>query len=176
MGGGYEPYSIIGRAEQRAVAGDCKAREGLVFLGDDIVGAGILSQIPDSHCPTPVTTDDLSLVRVDHDIINRRGVVIAPLYGPRPGFPYLHGAVLRRGYHPLALAVEGHAGDIALVALEGEDGVGVRRLDVVELDGVVAGGGEVALVGRDAEAVDLRLGVLDGARADAREGLPEPGG
>ena len=41
---------------------------------------------------------------------------------------------------------------------------------------MVARGGEVALVGRDAEAVDLAVGVRDGARADAREGFPEAGG
>ena len=69
--------------------------------------------------------------------------------------------------------MEGHAGDVSRVALKGEHGIGVRRLDVVELDGVVAGGGEVALVGRDAKAVDLRFWVLDRAGADAREGLPE---
>jgi hypothetical protein len=38
---------------------------------------------------------------------------------------------------------------------------------------VVAGGGEVALVGRDAEPVDLGVWVWDGARADATEGFPE---
>ena len=36
------------------------------------------------------------------------------------------------------------------MAIKCEDGVRIRRLDVVELDGVVARGGEVTLVGRDA--------------------------
>lgn len=38
---------------------------------------------------------------------------------------------------------------------------------------MVARGGEVALVGGDAEAVHLRVGVGDGAGADAAESFPE---
>lgn len=40
---------------------------------------------------------------------------------------------------------------------------------------MVAGSGEVALIWRDAEAIDLGVGVLYRPRADAREGLPESG-
>ena len=138
--------------------------------------AVILRKIPDSDTPAPVATDDLALVWVDHNVIDGRGVRIAPLDRPGAGLPDLHGAVLGGRHHPFALTVEGYAGDVAHVALEGEDGIGVRRLDVVELNSVVARGGEVALVGRDAEAVDLRFWVLDRSGADAREGLPEPGG
>jgi hypothetical protein len=60
------------------------------------------------------------------------------------------------------------------VAFEDEEGRRIGRADVEELDGVMAGGGEEAFVGRDAEAIDLRVRMLDCARADAREGLPEP--
>jgi hypothetical protein len=59
------------------------------------------------------------------------------------------------------------------MTVEGEDGIRVGRLDVVELDRVVAGGGEVALVGGDTEPVHLGVGVGNGARADAAEGFPE---
>jgi len=72
--------------------------------------------------------------------------------------------------------VEGDARDVSRMALELQDGVRVGGLDIVELHGVVARGGEVALVGGNAEAVDLRFGVLDGARANAREGFPEARG
>ena len=137
--------------------------------------AVVLRKIPDPHTATPVTADDLPLVRVDDDVIDGRRVSVASLDGPGASLPDLHGAVLGGRHHPLALTVEGHAGDVAHVAFEGEDGIGVCRLDIVELDGVVARGGEVALVGGYAEAVDLRFWVLDGARADAREGLPESG-
>lgn len=70
--------------------------------------------------------------------------------------------------------MKGDASDVGRVAVKGEDRIRVRRLDIVELDRVVACGSEVALVGRDAEAVDLRIGVGDGARADAAESFPEP--
>jgi hypothetical protein len=43
--------------------------------------------------------------------------------------------------------VESHACDVARVAIEGQDRVRIRGLDVVEFDGVVAGRGEVALIG-----------------------------
>jgi hypothetical protein len=46
--------------------------------------------------------------------------------------------------------VEGYACDVASVAIEAEERVGVRRLDVVELDRVVTGRGQVALIWRDA--------------------------
>ena len=38
---------------------------------------------------------------------------------------------------------------------------------------MVTSGGEVSFVGRDAEAVDLRIRVRDGAGADSREGFPK---
>jgi hypothetical protein len=69
--------------------------------------------------------------------------------------------------------VERYAGDVGRVAVECEDSVGVGRLDIVELYCMMASGGEVALVGRDAEAVDLRVWVGDGARANAAEGFPK---
>ena len=72
--------------------------------------------------------------------------------------------------------MEGDAGDVVSVALEGQDWIGVRGFDVVELDVGVGGGGEETLVGGDAEAVDLGVGVLDCAGADAGEGFPESTG
>lgn len=65
------------------------------------------------------------------------------------------------------------ARNIGRVAVKGKYGVGVGRFDVVELDRVVPSGGEVAFVRRYAQAIDLRVGVWDGARADARKRLPE---
>lgn len=139
------------------------------------MGAAVLGEIPDPDAAGPVAADDLALVRVDDDVVRGAAVVVAALDGAAAGLPDLDGAVLGARDHPLALAVEGDAGDVARVALECEQGVRVGRLDVEELDRVVAGGGEEALVGRDAQAVDLRVRVLDRAGADARESLPEPG-
>lgn len=136
--------------------------------------AGILGQVPDADVAGAVAADNLALVGVDGDIIGRAAVAVAALDGAGARLPDLDGAVLGARHHPLALAVEGDAGDVARVALKRQQRARVGRLDVVELDGLVAGGGEVALVGRDAQAVDLRVGVLDRAGADAGERLPEP--
>lgn len=51
--------------------------------------------------------------------------------------------------------MERDAGDVGRVAVKGKDRVGVRRLNIVELDRVVACGGEIAFVGRDAQSVHL---------------------
>ena len=57
--------------------------------------------------------------------------------------------------------MERDTGDVGGVTVEGEDRIRVRGFDVVKLDRVVTGGGEVSLVGRDAKAVDLGVGVRD---------------
>lgn len=101
-------------------------------------------------------------------------MVVAALYLAGTCFPNLDGAIFGASNHPLSLAVEGDARDIARVALEGQQRVGVGRFDVKELDGVVAGGGEEALVWRDTEAVDLRVRVLDCSGTDTGQGFPEP--
>lgn len=64
--------------------------------------------------------------------------------------------------------MECDAGDVASVAFEGHNGVGVSGLDIEEFDIVVAGSSKEALVWCDAKAIDLGVGVLDGSRADAR--------
>ena len=53
------------------------------------------------------------------------------------------------------------------MAVKSKERVGVRRADIVQFDIVVASGSEIALVRRDAEAIDLRVRMLDSARADA---------
>lgn len=69
--------------------------------------------------------------------------------------------------------MEGYAGDIVGVAIKGEDWVRVCGFDVVELDVGVGGSGKETLVGRDAKTVNLGVGVLDCAGADAGKGFPE---
>jgi len=54
------------------------------------------------------------------------------------------------------------------MALKNRGGSGVRGADVEQLDCVMARGGEESLVGGNAQAVDLRVGMLDGA-----EQIPE---
>lgn len=170
-----EPYVVVSRAQQGAVCSDGDARHRHVLLGNQLVGTAVLGKVPDPDAAGPVAADDLALVGVYDDVVGGTAVVVAALDGAAAGLPDLDGAVLGARDHPLALAVEGDARDVARVALEGEQRVRVGGLDVEELDRVVARGGEEALVGRDAQAVDLRVRVLDRAGADAREGLPEPG-
>jgi hypothetical protein len=59
------------------------------------------------------------------------------------------------------------ARDIVGMPFEGEDSAWVGGFDVVELDRVVASGGEIAFVGRNAEAIYLGIGVRNCARANA---------
>lgn len=67
------------------------------------------------------------------------------------------------------------ASDIVRVAFKGLDRVWIRRLNVVEAYNMAASRSEKLLVWSYAEAVDLRFGMLDSARANARKGFPESG-
>lgn len=169
-------YVIVGRAQESAISGNSDARHAHILLRNQLVTAAVLSQIPDLDTAGAVAADDLALVGVNDDVIGGAAMVVTALDGARTSLPDLDGAVLGAGDHPLALTVERDARDVARVALESQQRVGVGALDVEQLDGVVAGRGEEALVGRDAQAVDLGVWVLDRARADAGEGLPEPMG
>lgn len=137
------------------------------------MAAVVLGQIPDPDTATAITAYDLALVGMDHDVIGRAAMVIASLDGTRSCLPDLDCAVLGGRNHPLALAMEGDSSDIASVTLERQQRVWVRRFDVVKFHGVVAGGSQEALIGGDAEAIDLRVRVLNRTRADPRECLPE---
>lgn len=112
--------------------------------------AGILGEVPEPNAAAAITTNDLALIRMDDDVIHRRAVVVASLDRASPCFPYLHGAVLGARHHPFALAVKCDPSHIASMSRKYEQRGGVGRADVEELDGVVAGGGEEALVGGDA--------------------------
>lgn len=140
-------YGVIRGAQERAVTSDCDAGDRDVFFWDELVGTVVLGQVPDSYAARPVAADNLALVGVDHNIVHRAAVVIAPLNCPRPRLPDLDSAVLGAGHHPFSFAVESDTGDVARVALKSQQRVRVGRLDIVELDGVVARGGEVSLVG-----------------------------
>lgn len=59
------------------------------------------------------------------------------------------------------------------MAVKGKDRIRVGRLDIVELDCMVASGGKVAFIGRDAKAIDLRVWVGDRAGANAGQRFPE---
>lgn len=143
-------YRRVRRAEESPIRGHGDTRHRDLLFGDELVCAGILGQVPEPDAAAAVAADDLALVRVDHNIIYGRAVVVAPLDGAAPRLPDLDGAILGACHHPFSLAVECDSCDIAGVALKGEQRGGVRGADVEKLDGVVASGGEVALVRGDA--------------------------
>ncbi|KAJ8106163.1 hypothetical protein OPT61_g9722 [Boeremia exigua] len=168
-------YGVVPGAHHAAVAGNGDTGDRYVVLWDQLVAALVLAEVPDAHIAAAVAADQLALVGVDDDVVDGDAVGIVALDIATAGVPNLDRAVLARGDQPLGLAVEGDACDVAGVAIEGQDRVGVGRLDVVKLHRVVTSSGEVPFVGRDAEAIDLRVGVWDRAGANAREGLPEAG-
>jgi hypothetical protein len=135
--------------------------------------AFILSQIPNAHIPTAIAADQLTLIRMDDHIVDRRTMGIVALHAARPRIPNLDRTVFGASDHPFSLAVKCNSRNVRGVAFEGEDGVWVRRFDLVELDGMVSSGGKKAFVGGDTEAINLRVWMRDCARADAGEGLPE---
>jgi hypothetical protein len=143
-------YGVVARANHTAVAGDRHTSNAYVVLGDQLVRALVLAQVPDAHIPPAVTANQLALVRVNNDIVHGDTVSVVSLHVAAARVPDLDGAVLRRRHEPLALAVERHARNVGRVPVERQDRIGVRRLDVIQLDCVVARGGEVAFVGGDA--------------------------
>ena len=127
----------------------------------------ILAQIPNPDISTSITRDQLSLVRVDDHVVDgsnmgdqvsrRSAMDVIALDATRSCIPDLDRTVFGAGHHPFALAMKRHAGDVAAVAIEGEDWVGVRGADVIELHILISRRGQVAFIRGDAESVDLRF-------------------
>lgn len=138
--------------------------------------AVVFGQVPDAYATTAVAADNLALVGMNDNIVDGGAVVVAALNGGRSRVPNLDGTVLGARNHPLAFAMKRNTRNVVGVALKYEKRIGVCRLNVKELDGVVAGDGEEALIGRYAETIDLRIGVLNGTGAYARKGFPESNG
>ena len=130
MGRSSKTYVVIGSAQQSAVTSHSDTGDRDIFLGDELVRAVVLGQVPDTNAAAAVAADDLALVGVDDDVVDGTAVVVAALDAAGAGLPDLDGAVLARGDHPLALAVESDAGDVAGVTLEGHQRVRVRRLHI----------------------------------------------
>lgn len=63
--------------------------------------------------------------------------------------------------------MKSHPGDVVRMPVKRHDRVRIRRLDIVELDIVMAGSCQIALIGGDAETVDLGIGMLDGTGTNA---------
>lgn len=143
-------YGVVACADHAAIRRDCYAGYADVVLGNKLVRAFVLTQIPYAHISPTVTADKLALIGVDDHIVNRNTMGIVPLHIPAPRIPDLNGTILRRSHQPLRFAMKRNAGDITSMPVKRKDGIRVRRLDIVELDSVVARSGEVAFVRRDA--------------------------
>lgn len=100
-------------------------------------------------------------------------MIVCTLYRATSCLPDLDLAVLRASHHPFPLAMEGDARNVARVAFKCEHRCGVGGLDVVKLDGMMACSSEVAFVGGDTQSIDLRVGMLNCTRANARKRFPE---
>lgn len=137
--------------------------------------AVVLRKVPDPNTSTTVTTNDLALVGVDNYVVDWRAMKVAALNRAASSLPDLDSTILRARNHPFSLTVESYARDVTSVTFESQERVGVRGLDVIELDGMVTSSREESLVGGDAESIDLGVRMLNGSRADTREGLPKPG-
>jgi hypothetical protein len=170
---GRETYDIVPSAQHTPVARNRHTSHTNIILRNQLMTALILAQVPNPHIASAIATNQLSLIGMNNDIVDGHAVHVVPLHTASPCIPYLHRAVFRRRNHPFSLAVERDARDVRRMAFEGELCVRIRRLYVVKLDRVVAGGGEEALVGRYAESVYLGVWVGDRAAADAGEGFPE---
>lgn len=57
---------------------------------------------------------------MDHNIVRRAAMIIAPLNRSGPRLPDLDRTVLGASYHPFSLAVKGDTSDVTGVTLEGQ--------------------------------------------------------
>jgi hypothetical protein len=110
------------------------------------VRAIVLRKIPNAHASSAITGNDLTLVGVDHYVVDWRAVGIASLNRAASRFPDLDRAIFRTCDHPLSFTVECDACDVASVTFECKEGVWVCGFDVVKFDCVMTSGGEEAFV------------------------------
>jgi len=98
----------------------------------------ILSQIPNLDTSRLITTNHLSLVRVDDHVVDSTPMTVISLHIRRTKIPDFDSPVLAGCGHPLGLNVEGNTRDIGRVAIEGEDGIWVLGETVVETDVLIS--------------------------------------
>ena len=74
--------------------------------------AFVLAEVPDAHVAAAVAADELALVRVDDDVVDRHAVGVVALDIATARVPDLDGPVFRRRNEPFGLAVERDACDV----------------------------------------------------------------
>ena len=169
-------YLLISGAKQRSIAGNADTENSSILLRDQLVSTDTLAQVPDTDHTGVVTTDELALVGMNNHIIYRSPVNVIPLQATCTGIPNLHSSVLGASDHPFSLAVECHAGDVVRVTFKGYHGIGIGRLDIKELDIVVARGSQEPLIRGNTKTIDLGVWMLDSTRTDTRERFPKASG
>ena len=137
------------------------------------MGTDALAEVPNTNHAGVVSTDQLTLVWMNDNIIDWCLMDIVALQATGPSIPDLHSSIFGAGDHPLALAVECDTCNVVRVALKGNNRARIGRLDVKKLHVVVASGCQESLIRGDAKSIDLRIGVLDSTRANAGERLPK---
>lgn len=63
-------YRVVSSTKKGAVGCYSDTGHGYLILRNELVGAGVLSQIPEPNATTPVTTNDLALVWMNHHVVD----------------------------------------------------------------------------------------------------------
>lgn len=117
----WNMYRIIARAQQGSVTSYRNTRHRDIFLGDQLVGAFVFSEVPNPDITPSITSYYLPLIWVDHHVINRDTVIVASLNAPVFRLPYLYPPIFRTSNHPFAFTMESDTGNIPRVPGESHD-------------------------------------------------------
>lgn len=138
---------IVSCCEEGAITGNADARNRNIVFWDKLVRALVIAQIPDHEYSAAISADQLALVGMDYDVVDRVVMGVVPLNGSRSCIPYSYSAVLRACNHPFPFAMECDACNVVGMAFEGHDCIWVARLDIVQPDDMPPRGSKVLLVG-----------------------------
>ena len=108
--------------------------------------AFVLSQVPDAYIPTSIAADELALIWMDYDVVDRHTVTVVSLDVSGPSIPDFYRAIFGASDHPFAFAVERNTSNVARMSFKSQNGGRVCRLDVVKFDSVMSSGGQESLV------------------------------
>ena len=100
-------------------------------------------------------------------VIDSNSMIVTPLNTTILGLPDFDPSIFGAGHHPFALAVESHACNVARVTGEYHQRLLIGGTDVEKLDILISRCRKVSFVWRDAETVDLGVGMLNRSRTDA---------
>jgi hypothetical protein len=118
-------YRIGASAESRTITCNCNTGDWCVLFGNQLVGAIVLSQVPNTNTSSTITANNLALVGMNDHIIDRAAVRVASLNGTTSSLPDLDKAILRARDHPFSFTMERDTRDIASMTFKGEERIGV---------------------------------------------------